>query len=142
MSGTILPSECYLLHIVHSDGTIDKLCTRIPGCVSYYRISPSPPYHLLIIDSVARAISNFLNDPSIHTALGADKPFSQCDPSIKHRFWAENLEMMFPTQYYIAALLERGVRVLVYAGSNDWVCNWVCSSRDRDSFYKECLLVS
>ena len=32
---------------------------------------------------------------------------------------------MFPTQHYIAALLERGVRVLIYAGANDWVCNWV-----------------
>ena len=23
------------------------------------------------------------------------------------------------------ALLERGIRVLVYVGANDWVCNWV-----------------
>jgi carboxypeptidase C (cathepsin A) len=30
-----------------------------------------------------------------------------------------------PTTPYVAALLERGVRVLVYVGENDWACNWV-----------------
>jgi carboxypeptidase C (cathepsin A) len=30
-----------------------------------------------------------------------------------------------PTQYYVAGLLERGVRVLIYAGTYDWQCNWV-----------------
>ncbi len=29
------------------------------------------------------------------------------------------------TQHYVTALLERGVRVLAYAGSYDFVCNWV-----------------
>lgn len=28
------------------------------------------------------------------------------------------------TQHYVAALLERGVRVLAYAGSYDFLCNW------------------
>lgn len=36
------------------------------------------------------------------------------------------LDQFFPTEYYIAALLERGVRVLIYVGENDWICNWVC----------------
>ncbi|KAJ7288107.1 Alpha/Beta hydrolase protein [Mycena rebaudengoi] len=33
------------------------------------------------------------------------------------------------TTDYVAALLERNVRVLVYAGSYDWVCNWVGNER-------------
>ena len=32
-----------------------------------------------------------------------------------------------PTQYYVAGLLERGVRVLIYAGTYDWQCNWVAN---------------
>lgn len=32
---------------------------------------------------------------------------------------------MFPAQLQIAALLERGVRALIYVGANDWICNWV-----------------
>lgn len=32
-----------------------------------------------------------------------------------------------PTQHYVAALLDRGVRVLIYAGTYDWQCNWVAN---------------
>ena len=39
-------------------------------------------------------------------------------------FWDRN-DAQFPTQFYIGALLERGVRVLLYVGANDLVCNWV-----------------
>ncbi|CDO73952.1 hypothetical protein BN946_scf185016.g109 [Trametes cinnabarina] len=31
----------------------------------------------------------------------------------------------FPAQLYIAALLEHGVRALVYVGATDFICNWV-----------------
>lgn len=27
--------------------------------------------------------------------------------------------------HYVSALLERGVRVLIYVGKNDWICNHV-----------------
>lgn len=30
-----------------------------------------------------------------------------------------------PTQFYVAGLLERGVRMLFYAGTYDWQCGWV-----------------
>lgn len=30
-----------------------------------------------------------------------------------------------PAQYHVAALLERGIRVLVYVGKNDFICNHV-----------------
>ena len=30
-----------------------------------------------------------------------------------------------PTQHYIAALLERNVKVLIYVGKYDWICNHV-----------------
>ena len=32
-----------------------------------------------------------------------------------------------PSQYYVSGLLERGVRVLIYAGTYDWQCNWVAN---------------
>ena len=37
--------------------------------------------------------------------------------------------MLRPTDVYIAALLERGIRVLIYTGTNDWACNWFGSSK-------------
>jgi len=37
--------------------------------------------------------------------------------------------MLHPTSEYIAALLEREVRVLIYVGTYDWICNWVGNER-------------
>lgn len=59
------------------------------------------------------------------------------DPAVRGNFsitsWRVNLEFIagldlysYRADHYLAALLERGVRVLVYVGSNDWVANWVC----------------
>ena len=31
------------------------------------------------------------------------------------------------TQEYVANLLDRGIRVLIYAGTYDWQCNWVAN---------------
>lgn len=39
--------------------------------------------------------------------------------------FAQTLDNAFPSQFYIAALLERGVRALVYVGDTDFMCNWV-----------------
>lgn len=30
---------------------------------------------------------------------------------------------------YVAELLERGVKVLIYVGDLDWICNWVGNER-------------
>ena len=43
------------------------------------------------------------------------------------RAFDATLDEVFPTSYYLGALLERGVRVLLYVGANDWICNWVCA---------------
>lgn len=34
-----------------------------------------------------------------------------------------NLDGSHPTYNHVAALLDRGVRVLIYVGRNDWICN-------------------
>ena len=47
-----------------------------------------------------------------------------CNNAVGRRFDA-SLDEVFPTETYVEALLERGVRVLLYVGENDWICNWV-----------------
>lgn len=32
-----------------------------------------------------------------------------------------------PSQYYVSGLLERGIPILIYAGTYDWQCNWVAN---------------
>ena len=69
----------------------------------------------------------YLNSPAVRQVLGIDPAFgnySSVNMSVNAAFEA-HLDAIFPTQYYLTALLERGVRVLLYVGANDWVCNWV-----------------
>ena len=73
-------------------------------------------------------INSYLSKPDVRELLGVDPAapanFSAHNGSIAIPF-RNNLDHYFPTQYYIGALLERGVRALILVGSNDWICNWV-----------------
>lgn len=41
----------------------------------------------------------------------------------------KNGDNLHQTELYIAELLERGIRVLIYAGTLDWIANWVANER-------------
>ncbi|KAJ3753039.1 serine carboxypeptidase [Lentinula raphanica] len=79
-------------------------------------------------------IRNFLSQPSVRAQLGVDTHpevalnFSSCDPDV-HAAFATTQDMLHSSKDYVAALLERGVRVLIYVGSYDWICNWVGNER-------------
>src|ERR1700729_172643 len=74
-----------------------------------------------------RVIKDYLDLPSTRTLLGVKSPhnFSACSDTVGHNFNAHMDKWSSPTQYYIAGLLDRGIRVLLYAGTYDWQCNWV-----------------
>ncbi|CAK5270027.1 unnamed protein product [Mycena citricolor] len=82
--------------------------------------------------AVTKHISNFLSAPSTRDALGVSPlvpmNFSSCSNTVNMAFTTQ-LDMLHPTQHYIAGLLERGVRVLIYVGTYDWICNWVGNER-------------
>lgn len=40
-----------------------------------------------------------------------------------------NMDEFGLSSLYIAALLERGIKVLIYVGTNDLVCNWIGNER-------------
>ncbi|KAJ7782755.1 Alpha/Beta hydrolase protein, partial [Mycena metata] len=54
--------------------------------------------------------------------------FSSCSDEVAYAFIGK-LDEFKNTQHYVAALLERGVRVLIYVGTYDWICNWVGNER-------------
>ncbi|THH00837.1 hypothetical protein EW026_g1768 [Hermanssonia centrifuga] len=55
-------------------------------------------------------------------------PYDISKLCVGQAFWL-SMDSAFPTQYYIEALLERGIRTLLYIGANDWICNWVGNER-------------
>ncbi|GJE84749.1 peptidase S10, serine carboxypeptidase [Phanerochaete sordida] len=75
------------------------------------------------------AIANFLDRQDIRKLLGAESPgnFTSCSPQVGRNFNAHMDKWAVPSQYYVSGLLERGIRVLIYAGTYDWQCNWVAN---------------
>jgi len=75
-----------------------------------------------------RHISEYLSRPEVQSKLGVDPSvqgnFSMVSMDLAQAFSA-NLDHVHLTYYYVAALLERGVRVLIYVGKNDWICNHI-----------------
>jgi carboxypeptidase C (cathepsin A) len=64
--------------------------------------------------------------------LGVDKEFEGTwavyNPLVNSQF-AKAGDILHPTADYVAALLERGIHVLIYVGTSDWVCNHVGNER-------------
>ncbi|EPQ59668.1 peptidase S10, serine carboxypeptidase [Gloeophyllum trabeum ATCC 11539] len=73
------------------------------------------------------AIKAYLDLPATRSLLGVSSPnnFSACSSDVGRLFVAHSDKWSHPTEYYVAGLLERSVRVLIYAGTYDWQCNWV-----------------
>lgn len=88
---------------------------------------PKRSYFVLML-VIFRQISTYLDRSDVRKQLGVDPSltanFSSCSNDVGARF-SSTLDAAFPSQLYIAALLERGVKVLLYIGANDWICNWV-----------------
>ncbi|KAA8550327.1 hypothetical protein F0562_002011 [Nyssa sinensis] len=72
-------------------------------------------------------MENFLNEKSVRDALGVgDIDFVSCSSTVYQAMlmdWMRNLEVGIP------ALLEDGIKVLIYAGEYDLICNWLGNSR-------------
>ncbi|TCD70476.1 hypothetical protein EIP91_003237 [Steccherinum ochraceum] len=101
-----------------------------------YEASGRNPYDIskmCVGDSLCYAensvISNYLNDPETRQLLGVESPknFTPCNDVVGSGFDAHLDKYAVPSQHYVAGLLERGVRILIYAGTYDWRCNWVAN---------------
>ncbi|MBA0571526.1 hypothetical protein Golob_001910 [Gossypium lobatum] len=72
-------------------------------------------------------METFLNKKSVRDSLGVGNiEFVSCSPTVYQAMlvdWMRNLEVGIP------ALLEDGIKLLVYAGEYDLICNWLGNSR-------------
>ncbi|THG99560.1 hypothetical protein EW026_g2810 [Hermanssonia centrifuga] len=74
-------------------------------------------------------IADYLNRPDIRQLLGAESTnnFTGCSREVGLNFNSHMDKYAVPSQYYVAGLLERGIPMLIYAGTYDWQCNWVAN---------------
>ncbi|KAL0452128.1 UNVERIFIED_CONTAM: Serine carboxypeptidase-like 49 [Sesamum latifolium] len=94
------------------------------GDVNYYDIRKKCEGNLCYDFS---NLEKFLNEQPVRDALGVgDVQFVSCSSTVYQAMlmdWMRNLEVGIP------ALLEDGVKLLVYAGEYDLICNWLGNSR-------------
>ncbi|KAF1885330.1 hypothetical protein Lal_00029219 [Lupinus albus] len=96
----------------------------ITGNINYYDVRKLCDGQLCYDFSYA---VSFLNDERVKTALGVKNlKFISCSETVYRAMsndWMKNLEVDIPS------LLEDGIRMLVYAGEEDLICNWLGNSR-------------
>ena len=79
------------------------------------------------MENIYRYIEEFLNRKWVRKELGIDSAagnFSGISWPVNQAFWATG-DPLHQTEHYVAQLLERGIKVLIYAGTYDFICNWV-----------------
>ena len=72
-------------------------------------------------------VTQYMKRTDVQERLGVDAQsrFGVCNNTINAGFRSSG-DFHYPmVKYSIAALLERGVRALVYVGANDFACPWV-----------------
>merc|ERR1719162_2292699 len=64
----------------------------------------------------------FLNDPEVQKQIGVDMKFSSCNLVVNKAF---TLDFMKDYHMLIPPMLAAGIDVLIYAGDQDFICNWL-----------------
>ncbi|XP_043703124.1 serine carboxypeptidase-like [Telopea speciosissima] len=104
--------------------SIFSMIIGIAGDINYYDVRKKCEGSLCYDFS---NMEKFLNEKSVRDALGVgDIEFVSCSPTVYQAMildWMRNLEVGIP------ALLDDGIKLLIYAGEYDLICNWLGNSR-------------
>lgn len=118
-SGTV---SCVASYLVCN--SIFNSIMAIIGRVNYYDVRKECSGKLCYDFS---NMETYLNQRSVKDALGVgNRKFVSCSPLVYEFMvvdWMRNMEVGIPT------LLEDGIKLLVYAGEYDLICNWLGNSR-------------
>ncbi|KAL5717012.1 Protein cbp3 [Ranunculus cassubicifolius] len=122
LCGTDGKASCMASYLVCN--TIFNRIMKLAGDKNYYDIRKKCEGSLCYDFS---NMETFLKQKSVKDALGVgDIDFVSCSPTVYEAMlmdWMRNLEVGIP------ALLEDGIKMLIYAGEYDLICNWLGNSR-------------
>ncbi|KAF4689449.1 hypothetical protein FOZ60_001634 [Perkinsus olseni] len=85
-------------------------------------------------------IDTFLNDQETQKELGVSKKWEASNNEVIAVFDAYNKYAAYDTTYFVASLLDKGFKVLVMNGDQDYVCNfggtetWVLNLKGADKY--------
>jgi cathepsin A (carboxypeptidase C) len=74
---------------------------------------------------ILESVKKYLNIPEVKKELGAQvDTYESCNMQINFRFQMAG-DWMRPYHQVLPPLLEDGLRILIYAGDADFICNWM-----------------
>ncbi|KAI8801254.1 Alpha/Beta hydrolase protein [Cladochytrium replicatum] len=74
--------------------------------------------------SILTDIENFLNRPEVQSEIGVSRDYVGCNQQINLRFMLAG-DWMRPYHDLVPGILAEGVKVLIYAGDADYICNYI-----------------
>jgi cathepsin A (carboxypeptidase C) len=82
---------------------------------------------------VVRDIDAYLNRQDVKKLIGVDSYFdsrNMTNPAMKvNSHFVESLDTLRSSYHYVASLLEHGIKVLIYVGKTDWICNHLANEK-------------
>ncbi|XP_043703126.1 serine carboxypeptidase-like [Telopea speciosissima] len=122
LCGTDRKIPCMASYVVCN--SIFNMIVERAGNINYYDVRKKCEGSLCYDFS---NMEKFLNQKSVRDALGVgDIEFVSCSPSV---YQAMMVDLMRNLEVGIPALLEDGIKLLIYAGEYDLICNWLGNSR-------------
>jgi carboxypeptidase C (cathepsin A) len=97
--------------------------------LNYYDVSK--PCEGYLCYTIMDSITKYLRTDKVREAFGVDKAapkFQGCNEKVSREFALAN-DHIIDTRPFVTALLHSGIRVLIYVGTYDWICNFVGNER-------------
>lgn len=117
---------CYLGLILCENTQFRPILTANPG-LNYYNVKEKCVGDLCYDFS---SMTKYLNQPKVKEELNVTKEWVECDKGV----YTEMLsDWMLNYQDDVAVLMQDGIRVLIYAGNYDLICNWLGNRRWVDT---------
>jgi len=126
-----LISNCYKSKSVFSCLPATMYCNK--EMIGPYQRSGKNPYDVRkdcegnsLCYPLLDSIEKYLNREDVKRKLGVDPGirYKSCNHDVNFRFSMAG-DWMHPYHQLVPKLLESGIRVLVYAGDADYICNWI-----------------
>jgi cathepsin A (carboxypeptidase C) len=115
------------------DNTTYEACVEAQGSCNQAMIGPYQQTGMNVYDQRIKCetpplcydfsgVTTWLNSPDVQAQLGVNKKWASCDFAINAQFQGDWMQR-YDTK--LVDLLASGVRVLIYAGDCDFICNWL-----------------